>query len=129
MNIRAEERKSLAKRDERTERRRRGYDKKVFRKKDATTLSFFYRTRFANVRILNYATHMSVDSWVRFREDFFDDGYITEMTPEVSKIIKEHAIQNAEDGMIKSQNSATVIWWKAKGDYYENIRREDGNRP
>lgn len=72
---------------------------------------------------------MSVDSWVRFREDFFDDGYITEMTPEVSKIIKEHAIQNAEDGMIKSQNSATVIWWKAKGDYYENIRREDGNRP
>ena len=81
--------------------------------------NFFYnilynRERFANIKIINYATQRSVDSWVRFMEDFFD-GYITEMTPEVRKIIKEHAIENAEDGEIKSQNSAAVIWWKAKG--------------
>ena len=46
-------------------------------------------------------------------EDFFD-GYITEMTPEVRSIIREHAIENAEDGEIKSQNSAAVIWWKVE---------------
>nr|CBH40038.1 conserved hypothetical protein, SAM-dependent methyltransferase type 11 family [uncultured archaeon] len=80
--------------------------------------NFFYnilynRERFANVGIINYATQRSVDGWVRFMEDFFD-GYITEMTPEVRGIIREHAIENADDGMIKSQNSAAVIWWKAK---------------
>lgn len=80
---------------------------------------FFYnilynRERFANVKIIDYATQRSVDSWVRFMEDFFD-GYITEMTPEVRRIIREHAIENAEDGEIKSQNSAAVIWWKVKG--------------
>lgn len=80
--------------------------------------NFFYnilynRERFANVEIINYATQRSVDGWVRFMEDFFD-GYITEMTPEVRRIIREHAIENADDGEIKSQNSAAVIWWKAE---------------
>lgn len=44
-------------------------------------------------------------------EDFFEN-YV-EMTPDIKKIIKEHATETAEDGMIRSENRAAVIWWKA----------------
>ncbi|MEA1864224.1 MAG: class I SAM-dependent methyltransferase [Euryarchaeota archaeon] len=78
--------------------------------------SLFYnilynRGRYANVGIINYATQRPVDSWVTFMEDFFES--YTEMTPEIKKIIKEHATETAEDGLIRSENSAAVIWWKA----------------
>lgn len=70
------------------------------------------RGRYANVGIINYATQRPLDSWVTFMEDFFE-SYV-EMTPEIRKIIKEHATETAEDGMIRSENSAAVIWWKAR---------------
>lgn len=71
----------------------------------------YSRGRYANVGIINYATQRPVDSWVTFMEDFFE-SYV-EMTLEIKKIIKEHATETAEDGMIRSENSAAVIWWKA----------------
>ena len=78
--------------------------------------SLFYnilynRGRYANVGIINYATQRPVDDWVTFMEDFFES--YTEMTPEIKNIIKEHATETAEDGLIRSENSAAVIWWKA----------------
>ena len=72
----------------------------------------YNRGRFANVKIINYATQRSVDGWIRFMEDFFDD-YI-EVTPEVKRIIKQHAKENAVGGKILSEVNASVIWWKTQ---------------
>jgi SAM-dependent methyltransferase len=72
----------------------------------------YNRGRYADVRIISYSTQRPVDSWITFMEDFFES--YTEMTPEIRKIIKEHATENAEDGMIGSENRSAVVWWKSK---------------
>lgn len=71
----------------------------------------YSKGRLPNVRMINHTSERSVNNMITMKKIFFDK--YTEVTPDIERIIEEHALENSEDGKCRKEGKAAVIWWNA----------------
>ena len=71
----------------------------------------YSKGRLPNVRMINHISERSVNNMITMKKIFFDK--YTDVTPDIERIIAEHALENSEDGKCRKEGKAAVIWWTA----------------
>ena len=76
----------------------------------------YNRERFANLTMVSYTSQIPVDRWIKYKERVFDQ--FIEVTPDVKRMIREHASERSDGVNYMMEEKSAVIWWKApdRGD-------------